>query len=60
MQLPDHVDTSDRIPFSGDAPTQAFVGPPLHTERLMLVSIRPCEYVSNRAFIMSHRARYIG
>ncbi len=60
MQLSDHVDTSDRIPFSGDASTQGFVGSPLHIERLMLVSIRLCEYVSCRAFTMSHRARYIG
>ena len=60
MQLPDHVDSSNRIPVSGDAPTQGFAGSTLHTEQLMLVPIRRCDYVSNRALIMSDRARYIG
>ena len=60
MQLPDHVDSSNRIPVSGDALTQGFAGPTLHTEQLMLVPIRPCDYVPYRAFIMSDRARYIG
>ena len=57
MALPDDVDSSNRIPVIGDAPTQGFAGLPLHTERFMLVSIRPCDYVSYWAFIMSHRAR---
>ena len=57
MQLPDDVDSSNRIPVIGEAPTQGFAGLPLHTERFMLVSIRPCDYVTYWAFIMSHRAR---
>jgi hypothetical protein len=60
MQLPDHVDSSNRTPVSGEVPTQGFAGPTLHTARLMLVPIRPCDYASYRAFIMSDRARYIG
>lgn len=60
MQLPDHIDSSNRTPVSGEAPTRGFAGPTLHTERLMLVPIRPCDYVPYRAFIMSDRARYIG
>ena len=57
MQLPDDVDSSNRIPVIGDAPTKGFAGLPLQTERFMLFSIRPCDYVSYRSFIMSHRAR---
>jgi hypothetical protein len=60
MQLSDHVDSSNSTPVSGKAPTQGFSGPTLHTERLMLVPIRPCDYVPYRAFIISDRARYIG
>ena len=54
MQLPDDVDSSNRIPVIGDAPTKSFANLPLHTERFMLVSIRLCDHVSYQAFIMSH------
>ncbi len=60
MQLPDHLDASNRISVIGDAPEQRFAGPTLHTESLMLVSIRPFDYVSYRAFTMFDSARYIG
>ena len=46
--------------FSGQTAFQRYAGPVLHTERLKLVPIRPCDYEPYRAFIMSDRARYIG
>ena len=60
MQLLEHLDLSNRIPVSGDAPQKGFAGPTFHTERLTRIPVSPFNYVTYRAFIMSNGARYIG
>ena len=60
MEQPKSTNAGGSTILSGQTATQGFAGPVLHTERLKLVPIRPCDYEPYRAFIMSDRARYIG
>lgn len=60
MEQPKSTNAGGSTILSGQTATEGFAGPVLHTERLKLVPIRPCDYEPYRAFIMSDRARYIG
>ena len=60
MEQPKSTNAGGSTILSGQTATEGFAGPVLHTERLKLVPIRPCDYEPCRAFIMSDRARYIG
>ena len=53
MEQPKSTNAGGSTILSGQTATQGFAGPVLHTERLKLVPIRPCDYEPYRAFIMS-------